>query len=385
MLTIFARNALSSRPPHPALLRYCRRLSSLSRNYTTYRLTYNAPPPPPRPVFFRPIAFTVAVSSLTFFFAATADVEKRIVMWHRLQRYLSPNATHDPTMLELIQAQKLYFRDKLRRQLDSLDRLNIPEDLRRAYLILLARWNDLKDSDKTMLSLIAINTIVFAAWRVPRLTPFMTQWFMHHPLSGRSITLLTSCFSHRDLWHLALNMVALWSFGGLVHEALGREQFLAFYLTTGMGASLVSHMLTLKFKVRGDVLPSLGASGAIYGCLAATAVEYPKTSVMIIFFPFFPIQIGHALPALMSLDMAGILFRWRTFDHYVSTLLTNYFSPIYANVVLSSFITRAIGPSDGRISRFGLHAVWARVRVAATGGEDNGAADGHAEAHSQGK
>lgn len=293
----FTRNALPSRvhrasSPRP-LFASCH-LTPLFRTYTTYRVISVTPtlPPAGRPSYLRPILFTVVVSTLSFYTAAITDVQKLITTWQRLELYLKPHENRSRTLLELTKAQKEYFHDKLRERIDRIERLNLPEEFRRAYILLVSRWASLKESEKTMLGIIAINTVVFVGWKIPQLRPFMSRWFMHHPLSGRSITLLTSCFSHQELWHFGLNMVALWSFGGLVHDALGREQFLAFYLTTGMSASLVSHLLTLRFRPRADVLPSLGASGAIYGCLAATAVHHPKASVMLIFFPFIPIQIG---------------------------------------------------------------------------------------------
>ncbi|GAB5589509.1 hypothetical protein Unana1_04409 [Umbelopsis nana] len=219
-------------------------------------------------------------------------------------------------MSDVWAAQKKEFAARVNRTMNKLENLNVPEDVRRAYMIIYEKWTLLKESEKTMAGIIAVNTVVFAAWQIPILRPVMRRYFVHDPLSGRSITLLTSCFSHQELWHFALNMLALWSFGGIVHDYLGREQFLAFYLTTGMAASSVSHVCGLAMRRVRPVLPSLGASGAIYGCLSATAILYPSASVYVVFLPFLPIKIGYALPALMGLDLAGILLRWRTFDHF---------------------------------------------------------------------
>ncbi|ORY97666.1 hypothetical protein BCR43DRAFT_438525 [Syncephalastrum racemosum] len=172
------------------------------------------------------------------------------------------------------------------------------------------------EAERTLASLIGINLVVFGCWQIPRLAPFMTRWFLHHPTKGNSITLLTSCFSHQEVLHLGLNMVGLWSFGSIMHEVLGREQFLAFYLTTGIGANVASHVLSLASRRWRPLLPSLGASGALYGLLASTAVLYPQSSVYIAFLPFIPIQLGYCVPALMGFDLAGILLRWSMFDHY---------------------------------------------------------------------
>ncbi|KAI9306568.1 hypothetical protein BJ944DRAFT_159647 [Cunninghamella echinulata] len=172
------------------------------------------------------------------------------------------------------------------------------------------------DTERTLAGLIAINLLVFGAWQVPRWTNFMTRWFMHYPGSDRSITLLTSCFSHKEGLHLACNMVGLWSFGGLIHDYLGREQFLALYLTTGISANMASHVFSLALRRTRPLLPSLGASGAIYGLLSGTAYLEPQASVSLVFLPFLPIKLGYALPAMMGFDLAGILLKWKMFDHY---------------------------------------------------------------------
>ncbi|KAI8073899.1 hypothetical protein BC940DRAFT_231336 [Gongronella butleri] len=174
----------------------------------------------------------------------------------------------------------------------------------------------MSDAERTLAYLIGANCLVFGAWQVPRWTPFMSRWFLHHPGSGQSITLITSCFSHKEGLHLACNMIGLWSFGGLMHDYLGREQFLALYMTTGIGANMVSHTLSLALRNQRPLLPSLGASGAIYGLLSGTAYLQPNASIALVFLPMVPIKLGYALPAMMGFDVAGILLKWKMFDHF---------------------------------------------------------------------
>ncbi|PHZ10678.1 rhomboid-domain-containing protein [Rhizopus microsporus ATCC 52813] len=172
------------------------------------------------------------------------------------------------------------------------------------------------ESEKTLSVLIALNSLVFIGWQIPRFMPFMGQWFLHLPGTKRNLTLLTSCFSHQEFFHFALNMVGLWSFGRVVHDTFGREQFLAMYLSAGVGANVVSHACSLALRNSRPLLPSLGASGAIYGLVASTAILHPNSSISLIFLPMIPIKLGYALPALMSFDLAGILLRWKMFDHF---------------------------------------------------------------------
>ena len=173
-----------------------------------------------------------------------------------------------------------------------LDNMNLPRDVKQAIWIVGEKLATMSEAEKTLAGIIAINTVVFACWQIPRLTPFMSKWFLHLPGSRQNITLLTSCFSHQEFFHFALNMVGLWSFGRVVHDTLGREQFVAMYLSAGIGANVVSHACSLALRNSRPLLPSLGASGAIYGLVASTAVLYPNSSISLIFLPMIPIKLG---------------------------------------------------------------------------------------------
>ncbi|KAI9498962.1 hypothetical protein BDB00DRAFT_754155 [Zychaea mexicana] len=196
----------------------------------------------------------------------------------------------------------------------------LPRDVVRAYLIVVDKLTSLTEAEKTLWTLIGINVAVFGCWQSFRMLPFMTKWFTHNPANRNSltssITMVTSCFSHQEVFHLMLNMMGLYSFGMVIHQHLGREQFVASYLATGIGANVASHVLGLATRRFRPVMPSLGASGAIYGLLAGTAYLYPNSSVSLIFLPFIPIKMGYALPAMVGFDFAGILLGWRRFDHY---------------------------------------------------------------------
>ncbi|CAG8444770.1 3466_t:CDS:2 [Scutellospora calospora] len=116
--------------------------------------------------------------------------------------------------------------------------------------------------------LFLINTIIFIMWLLlPQ--SFMQKYFVHHPQSGYMFTLLTSIFSHESAWHYCLNMLGLCFFGGIVYSTFGREQFLAFYLSSGVISSYVNHILSLMLKNQEDIKGSFGASSTVYACLGA--------------------------------------------------------------------------------------------------------------------
>ncbi|MER7772978.1 rhomboid family intramembrane serine protease [Kitasatospora sp. NPDC096140] len=78
--------------------------------------------------------------------------------------------------------------------------------------------------------------------------------------------LLTATFLHVEWWHIGLNMVVLLWLGPPLEEALGRLRFLALYLVAALGGS------TFAFLVAGNLMNSVGASGAIFGLIGATIV-----------------------------------------------------------------------------------------------------------------
>ncbi|MER7790319.1 rhomboid family intramembrane serine protease [Streptomyces sp. NPDC097640] len=83
---------------------------------------------------------------------------------------------------------------------------------------------------------------------------------------GQWYRLLTSVFLHQQPIHIAFNMLSLWWLGGPLEAALGRARYLTVYLLAGLGGSALSYLLAAQNQ------PSLGASGAIFGLLGATAV-----------------------------------------------------------------------------------------------------------------
>jgi membrane associated rhomboid family serine protease len=109
-------------------------------------------------------------------------------------------------------------------------------------------------------------------FRVPGLQPT--------PLSVY-LTLLTSMFMHGGFAHLLGNMLFLWIFGDNVEDDLGKGRYLAFYLVTGLIASL-AHVASTYVFGGNPLIPSLGASGAISGVLGGYLVLHPHRRVRVI-------------------------------------------------------------------------------------------------------
>lgn len=83
---------------------------------------------------------------------------------------------------------------------------------------------------------------------------------------GRWWQIVTSAFLHTQLWHVGLNMMALWILGQNLERVLGRARFLALYLVSALTGSAAVMWLASPDS------SSLGASGAIFGMFAAFAL-----------------------------------------------------------------------------------------------------------------
>ena len=97
------------------------------------------------------------------------------------------------------------------------------------------------------------------------------------------VTLLTSLFMHGSLMHLLGNMLFLWIFGDNVEDDLAHGRYTAFYLLTGVIASL-SHVVSTFVFGDNPFIPSLGASGAISGVMGGYLVLHPHRRVRVIMF-----------------------------------------------------------------------------------------------------
>jgi len=119
------------------------------------------------------------------------------------------------------------------------------------------------------------------------------------------LTLFTSMFLHGGLLHLGGNMLFLYIFGDNVEDAMGHAGYLVFYLLCGMLAGL-SHVFSTALLGQNLLIPSLGASGAISGVLAAYMILFPGKKVYLWVFLFII-----PVPALVAV---GLWFAFQLID-----------------------------------------------------------------------
>ncbi len=228
---------------------------------------------------------------------------------------------------------------------------SISTPLIRIYISLSESYLSSPPSRLVCLSIVGFNVLVFLGWKIPAMRGSMEKWWLHWPVgrNARVVTLATSIFSHQSLPHLAFNSIALYSFGSAAYTFLSQQEkgtihlpsstssyhFVAFFLVAGLASSLSSHLSTVLFRLpkllrslsnssstsfasisslgslERTFLPSLGASGAIYGALTMTALAYPDASVSLIFLPMIPIPIGMGMGAMVLVDLLGVIRGWK--------------------------------------------------------------------------
>lgn len=155
---------------------------------------------------------------------------------------------------------------------------------------------------------------------------------------------LSHMFMHGSFTHILFNMYALWAFGSPLEQMWGRNKFLFFYFSAGLGAGLIYtavnyfqfnnafnylinsglqvddiQLLLETGKYNTDFLnqvsekklieifqmyntPAVGASGAIYGILVAFGMTFPDAKLALIFLPV-PIAAKYFIPVLIALDL----------------------------------------------------------------------------------
>ncbi|XP_067631448.1 presenilins-associated rhomboid-like protein, mitochondrial [Eurosta solidaginis] len=174
-------------------------------------------------------------------------------------------------------------------------------------------WDKLSPGERVFMPLCALNVLVFGLWRVPSLRNTMMTYFCSNP-AGRAICwpMFLSTFSHYSLFHLFANMYVLHSFSNAAVLSLGKEQFLAVYLSAGVIASLTSILYKTLTAQSGL---SIGASGAIMAILAYVCAKYPDTQLSILFLPMLNFSAGAAIQVIIGVDLAGCLLGWKFFDH----------------------------------------------------------------------
>jgi len=134
---------------------------------------------------------------------------------------------------------------------------------------------------------------------------FTAMFYDNAVFEGQIWRVLTYMYMHDpfDVKHVLFNMFGLYMIGAFLETNWGTKRFLIFYHLAGL-VSVALYMVLAGLGVIDKGLPLVGASGAVFGILAACAVCYPQ--ITIIFF-LFPIPIRAATLIFFVIAVFGIL------------------------------------------------------------------------------
>src|SRR3954454_16166422 len=99
-------------------------------------------------------------------------------------------------------------------------------------------------------------------------------------LHGHIYQIVTYAFLHSGFWHIFFNMLTLWMFGATLEGSWGKSQFYEIYFFCVIGAAL----LTIAISYTGllgisPLIPTVGASGGVYGLLVAFGILFADQEV----------------------------------------------------------------------------------------------------------
>ncbi|MDP4131102.1 MAG: rhomboid family intramembrane serine protease [Bacteroidota bacterium] len=176
-------------------------------------------------------------------------------------------------------------------------------------------------------NLIIVNALVFFAQNIfEHNSAFSIEnLFALHDIRSvyfRPHQVITYMFLHGNLGHIFWNMLILWMFGSILENFWGPKRFLIFYMVCGIGAALL-HLFVLYHELtpfwqelasypihQQEILrytdptlnsATLGASGAIFGCMVAFGLLFPNSLIYLYF--FFPIKAKWAVLGYVCIEL----------------------------------------------------------------------------------
>jgi len=181
-------------------------------------------------------------------------------------------------------------------------------------------------------NLIICNVLIFLAQQTfgPSIEMKISALFALHGIQSplfRPHQLVTYLFLHGGWDHIFFNMFALWMFGAVLENYWGSKRFLIYYMICGIGAGVCQLIVTyfemaplvadihqqiqmLTTDQQQEILNSpglpinvgtVGASGAIFGCLAAFGYLFPNSLIYLYF--FVPIKAKWAVLGYAAIEL----------------------------------------------------------------------------------
>ena len=145
-----------------------------------------------------------------------------------------------------------------------------------------SRGPSIYQGGRAVIYIIVANIAVFFLQILfPALTSDWLSLIPAKVLRGQVWRLVTYMFMHGDFAHILFNMMGLFFFGPVLEKTFGYKRFLQFYFLCGCGAGAVSVLFYYGFGQESARV--IGASGAIFGVLAAYGLLFPNSTVYLNF------------------------------------------------------------------------------------------------------
>jgi membrane associated rhomboid family serine protease len=116
------------------------------------------------------------------------------------------------------------------------------------------------------ITLLAMNVLVFIAVRAGSSRVVNDLVLVPALVESEPWRLLTSAFTHVQIFHIFSNLFMLWQLGPALEQMLGRLRFTILYLLSALGGSAAVCLLSSPGSA------TLGASGAVLGLVGALLV-----------------------------------------------------------------------------------------------------------------
>ena len=195
-------------------------------------------------------------------------------------------------------------------------------------------------------NIIIINIVVFILTYVLQTDMMYRYLAAFYPFSPffHSWQIITHMFMHGSFMHILFNLMTLYSFGPVLEQVLGDKKYVILYFVSGLGAfflfnlwnfveveQIKSSLQSLGFDLAGYMdgesvsfkgnsaaileqqnlvnqlqsiisVPMVGASGAIFGVIAAFATLYPDAKIMLMFIPV-PVKVKYLMPVVIIVSI----------------------------------------------------------------------------------
>ena len=195
-------------------------------------------------------------------------------------------------------------------------------------------------------NIIIINIVVFILTYVLQTDMMYRYLAAFYPFSPffHSWQIITHMFMHGSFMHILFNLMTLYSFGPVLEQVLGDKKYVLLYFVSGLGAfflfnlwnfveveQIKSSLQSLGFDLAGYMdgesvsfkgnsaaileqqnlvnqlqsiisVPMVGASGAIFGVIAAFATLYPDAKIMLMFIPV-PVKVKYLMPVVIIISI----------------------------------------------------------------------------------